>query len=212
VHINTYLRNLSLLIIATISFGFQSLQAQDDDVMFLGATYVSGGAYGMAFFTSSESFYSEWDVALFPDEQAVSGADFSINNAFGSHIGFLFYDNVGIGINWGISLFNTKVNASQWTGRFGVEVPIKLAPIDAIPIHILPFWENMRVNEVAGSQRYGVNLLATIQFLDPLLILVEGGIYTSTLTNKKENNGGIDETIEGGTGYNILVSVGFNFN
>ncbi len=216
-----FLGKLTLLIFIGISFSSQSLFAQKDvDFSYLGATYSSGCAVGLNIFYTDEGFYTSITAALpadvLQDNGVMSGADFSMDEIIGQHIGVLFYDlqpvAVGLGFVWGGSYYKDKITngVSENTAfvSVGFEIPIWYSPIKEIPIMILPFYEVM-VNtddEKWDNSRLGVNVLAHIQFLEPLTFQLEYGIYNSSVNNVGS------KIIESGVGHHWRIGVGFDFD
>jgi len=221
-HNIAFLRKVMILVFATISFSSQSLIAQEgNDLSYLGASYSSGGAVGLNIFYTDEGLYTSITAAIpaetLQDNGTMSGSDFSMDELIGQHIGVVFYDleplAVGLGFVWGGSYYKDQITNGRSENvayvRVGFEVPISYTPIKEIPIMILPFYEimvNTDDDKNWDNSRMGVNVLAHIQFLEPLTFQVEYGISNSSVNNLG------NKIIESGVGNNWRIGVGFDFD
>jgi hypothetical protein len=206
---------LMILVFVLLSNNTQSLYAQDEenDLALFSATFTSGGAYGINMFYTEDDFSWYTSITAVLPADNLSGADYSMDEVIGQHIGVFLNDFVGIGFVWGGSYYQDEVTngISEEIAfvRAGFEIPLLFRPIKEIPIMVLPFFEAMvdtDEKEDWGNQRYGVNAIAHFQFLNPLVFQIEAGIYNSSIREFQY------KVIESGFGYNVRVGVGFNIN
>lgn len=196
-----------LSIITILSFVFlvpQFGMADEDEIWFVGASYVTGNAYSLNLVAENISDNGGYGTINLCVHSGTDLPKFAVIDVYGGHLGFMLGGSdefaFGLGGLWGYSKYGAGDGHDENAGHYGVEIPFMIVPDRSIPVFVLPFWEIFGTKSEPGK-RYGVNFLANFQGIEPLSVQFIGGLYYDQFSN---------EGIDSGIGYNWSIGVGID--
>lgn len=194
-------------VITVLSFIFivpRFAMADEDNIGFIGTSYTTGGAYGISFVGMNIGENGGYGTINLNIHSGSNLPKFAVIDAYGGHLGFMLGGSdefaVGLGGLWGISQYGTGDGKDVSSGHYGVEIPFMIVPDENLPVFMLPFWE-VFVTKSEAAKRYGLNIMANFQAMEPLSIQIEAGLYYNQF--KKEGN-------DSGMGFNWSIGVGID--
>lgn len=207
---------LSIILPATV-------KADNEEVNYFGFSYMPPGIVDFNFFAAS--FSGSYGAYGTVDFLAVDLVTHLINNeakeidfgklskfqtttTFGGHFGFFVGSDefsVGLGMPWGFAEMGRGSDKHIAISHVGVEIPIKIAVIEELPVLLLPYWEVFSDQEGIDGKRLGLDMIANLQALEPLSFHLVWGFHHNNLIFKN-----IDKK-ENGIACQWSVGIGFDF-